>query len=474
MKKITRLIIMLAAMAIANGNFRAFAQVFPVQANTQLLPPYSLYLSDYVSPTADNFIVNLFLNDLDRPQYDVRLRVTIEGVGITLQTRESFVPAPISLQGGMLTRLTGADLAAYFEPQNLNFQGITRQGFQRTGKLPEGVYQFCVEVLDFNRGDRVSNISCASAWLLLNDPPLVNLPEAGATVFAQDPQYMVFQWTPRNTGSPNSAFTTEYDFSLIEIWPKERNPFDAINTSAPIFETTTTNTALIYGPSDPALIPGRQYAFRIQARDMGGRDLFKNQGYTEVVWFEYAYDCKVPLNMRSQAVDARRMDILWDPVFGHSSFNIRYKEQADPTAEWFSREITRNQVTLSSLAPGTTYEYQVQGFCDGLPGEYSQVMAFSTPSPSASDFVCGQDAPEFNLENNQLKETLGVGEKILAGDVEVEITQINGANGVFSGEGTVELPFLNYLKIKAIFQNITINSENRLIAGEIQLTGAGL
>ena len=267
-------------------NTEALAQLFPVQANTQLVPPYSLYLSDYVSPTADNFIVNLFLNDLERPQYEVRLRITIEGVGITLQTRENFIPSAITLQGGMLTRLTGIDLAQYFEPQNMNFQGISRQDFQRTGKLPEGVYQFCVEVLDFNRGDGVSNISCASAWLLLNDPPLVNLPEAGATVFARDPQYVVFQWTPRNTGSPNSAFGTAYNFSLVEIWPKGRNPFDAINTSAPIFEATTMNTNLIYGPSEPALVPGRQYAFRVQARDRDGRDLFKNQGYSEVIWFE--------------------------------------------------------------------------------------------------------------------------------------------------------------------------------------------
>ena len=161
-------------------------------------------------------------------------------------------------------------------------------------------------------------------------------------------------------------------------------------------------------------------------------------------------------------------------MFGHSAFNIRYREQGNATAEWFNREITRNQATVSSLSPGTTYEYQVQGICEGLPGEFSQVMAFSTPAPSASDFVCGQDAPEFNLENNQPKETLGTGEKILAGDVEVTITVVTGGNGIFSGEGEVELPFLNHLKIKAIFQNITINTENRLIAGEIQLTSAGL
>ena len=168
------------------------------------------------------------------------------------------------------------------------------------------------------------------------------------------------------------------------------------------------------------------------------------------------------------------MAITWDPVFGHSSFNIRYKEQGNTTAEWFNREITGNQANLSSLTPGTAYEYQVQGVCEGLPGEFSPVMVFNTPAPSASDFVCGEDAPEFNLENNQLKETLGTGEKILAGDVEVTITQITGANGIFSGEGEVELPFLNYLKVRAIFQNITINTENRLIAGEIQLTSAGL
>ena len=54
---------------------KSFAQVYPIQINTQLIPPYSLKLSDYVTPGANRLGVTMLLTDLNEPQYQVRLEL---------------------------------------------------------------------------------------------------------------------------------------------------------------------------------------------------------------------------------------------------------------------------------------------------------------------------------------------------------------------------------------------------------------
>jgi len=77
----------------------AEAQKYPVHITTQLIPPYSLHLSDYVAPGANRISCNLLLNDLTVPDYRVKLVLTIEGEGIRIQTHPTFNP-PVTLYGG--------------------------------------------------------------------------------------------------------------------------------------------------------------------------------------------------------------------------------------------------------------------------------------------------------------------------------------------------------------------------------------
>src|SRR5699024_598589 len=147
------------------------------------------------------------------------LRLRIEGEGIKIETKPGYLPPSLFIHGGVPLRLEGADLGTYFDPNHLNFQGITRQQFQKMGKLPEGIYRFCFEVLEYNRGMKISNSACVVAWVILNDPPIINLPENNVKLRAQVPQNIVFQWTPRHTGSPNAAFSTAYEFRMVEVWP---------------------------------------------------------------------------------------------------------------------------------------------------------------------------------------------------------------------------------------------------------------
>ncbi|MGL1889937.1 MAG: hypothetical protein OCD76_25720, partial [Reichenbachiella sp.] len=164
-------------------------------------------------------------------------------------------------QGGVPEILTGFDLRSYLTADHMQFEGITRADFVRSGQLPEGFYTFTIEVLDYNRNVRISNASMATAWIVLNDPPLINFPFNGDKVRTNEPQNINFSWLGRHLASPNSAFSTEYEFSLYEMYPGQTDPEVAVRSSNSIYRTTTSQSSLFYGPAEPLLIPGKKYAF---------------------------------------------------------------------------------------------------------------------------------------------------------------------------------------------------------------------
>jgi hypothetical protein len=63
------------------------------------------------------------------------------------------------------------------------------------------------------------------------------------------------------------------------------NPNQIAVNSKPIYQVSTEFTQLVYGPAEPPLQEGMQYAWRVQAKDKDGRDAFRNNGYSEVCSF---------------------------------------------------------------------------------------------------------------------------------------------------------------------------------------------
>jgi hypothetical protein len=444
------------------------AQVYPVQINTQLIPPYSLRLSDYVSPGTNRVGVNILLTDVTEPEYYIRLELLIEGDGITIRTSPSFNPGPIILQGGVPEYLTSSDLTQWFEPQNLDFTGYSKSAYLNSGRLPEGVYRISFCAYDYNKHIRVSNNTPITAWMLLNDPPIINLPFPDYKVEFIDPQNIVFQWTPRHTASPNSAFTTEYEFTLVEIWPDGRDPNNAIQTSVALFQTTTMYTTLVYGLAEPFLEPGRQYAYRIQAYDTDGRDMFKNNGYSEVRKFTFGDACKEVNNVEAKTEKYYEAEISWQPAFNQTAFNVRYRKANDSDAEWFEEESYLDYVKLTDLQEQTKYEYQLMAYCGSYDGDYTDIKTFTTPAVPVSSFECGANDDESNITNHDPLPVLYEGNYVWSGNFMFKIKEATGSNGTFSGKAYAMIPYLSYVKLEAEFSNIKINTDNQVYEGTIK------
>lgn len=355
------------------------AQVYPVLVNTTMRGPYSLSLTDYATPAYDRIQANLYLADLTKNNYPVKVRLVIRSVtGITIATSPGNEVGPILLDGGVNHTLQGSDVYSLFDANRLTFSGISYNQYRANG-LPEGNYQFHFEVVDAQFGVVISNINVgyANAWLILNDPPIINKPANGVTVTPTLPQNIFFQWTPRHTGSPNSAFTTEYDVQLVEIYPVGANPNDVMLSAPIIFEKTTFATAYNYSIADPNLIEGKWYAFRVRAHDQNGLDLFKNQGYSEVFSFYYGQPCPQVTNLNVISIDNTSSLVTFSGNDAHQSYTLEYKQK---NKNWSSSKTvtsTESRILMTDLLPGQAYDIRLQSFCNNNTSEYDTLTFVS-------------------------------------------------------------------------------------------------
>lgn len=290
--KIITLSLLVNVIGIFASKEIAAQQRFPVTANTLVGKPYSVYLSDYFDATAEKLQVRLLFNDFNEPSIDVRIRITVESSGLRLQTRPDALGQPISMTAGVPVTLSGEDLEPYLNYNNLTISGTTAQALTtNNGKLKEGIYTFCVEVLEYKSGVVISNQSCQTAWLVLNDEPTIITPICGNMLKPSEQQNIMFQWQLSNNVSPNAAgIGFEYQLSMYEVTDLAVNPLYAINNGKAllVFESGFLNqTQFLYGMSEPQLDAGKKYVYRVQAKSADGKDVFKNQGFSQICWFSY-------------------------------------------------------------------------------------------------------------------------------------------------------------------------------------------
>ena len=382
----------------------------PVSASLSINPPYSIYLNDYTE-SALKMNLSLFVADLEIENLRVRLRITIEGNGISIHSKPEYMPTPILLNGGSSEFIDGQELLGYLSTQNLNYQGPGRDQFYANSKLPEGIYRFCIEVIEINRNAVVSNQACATSWVILNDPPIWNLPTQSEIVRATNPQNILFNWTPRHTGSPNAAFSVLYEVTMVEIFPEGRNANDAINSQTPFHQFTTTETQFVMSPSDPTLTPGRSYAVRLKAIDQLGYDLFKNQGFSEVLMFTFGDPCNAPTDIVVNNISQSSADLSWAPSAKNTAFRVDLREVSTtspyPISDWYSMNYNTQKATIYKLESGKKYEYKLYANCQTLISEPTLSDYFSTNPATNPDFNCNQNNVASTLAGaDKLKELL--------------------------------------------------------------------
>lgn len=389
------------------------AQIMPVGVSVVMNPPSSPFLADYYSLGSTAFQAYVTLNDLNEPSWNVRLIVRIEGQGIVIETKKAFLPAqPINLVSGVPLLIAGADLAPYLNVNNVNLQGITPATLNQNGKLPEGTYQFCVQVLDYQSGIPLSFKNCGSAFIFYENPPVLLVPTCETAIQPCDPQNIFFNWQMAGGASPNIAATSQYKLFLYELQDENENPYFAVqnNKALLIYESDfvqSTSQTIDFGLTNSApLIPGKRYIYRVRALDAEGKNIYKNDGFSEFCWFFYGYPegGNLVINAPNDAhifTKSENKSFSWatsDKVVQGQEFEyvlvIKEKnpgqtsEQAmDNNPVWFSV----NQPATSSLNggdflltqeldPGKNYVWQVKALTATQQVAQSQIREFYSPS----------------------------------------------------------------------------------------------
>ena len=460
----------------------ATAQVYPVKVTPQLIPPYSLKLSDYQNTSSEKLFVNILLTDTQDSGRQVRLKMYIEGQGLNIRTLDFVAGAtPIFLDGGVNLRLSNLDLRPYFNLNNL--LGITPQQYNQP--LPDGRYDFCFEVYDQLSGQLLSQKRCTSVYLLLNDPPILNVPNRGDLVTAQNPQNIIFNWTPRHL----NATGIQYEFTLKELWDTGLDPQAAFLASPPLHQETTFAPTLLYGPANIQLIEGKVYGWQVRALVSDGiseTSVFRNNGFSEIYHFKYEGNCAPPQFILSEAQNSQTVEITWQYA-PHIRYEIQYRKKGYGDADWFSLYAYNNQHSIHNLEAGTTYEFRVGGECTVNGGfAFSNIYEFTTPTEEETAYYnCGMP-PDIEITNRTPLQNIGPNEVFTAADFPVVIGKVMGSNGNFSGWGYITIPFLEdlrtyidlinelsqgklnigkYTRIKVSFNNIGINTDYQLISG---------
>jgi hypothetical protein len=441
----------------------------------QTLQPVSAQLSNLYNGSQARMIVTLLNTDLQKPTLNVRLRLNIKGTTVALRNRDYGSYPLVQLDAGLPVQLSLNDLAPYFNLDNLEVSGIPRSQLQQTGKLPDGFYTFCVDVVEANSGQLISNdkLSCAPpVWISTSEPPLLNLPRKGEAVAFREPLNIVFNWTPRHMGSPNAAFLTEYEFTLVELWDTTILPEAAFGTMPPLYQTNTNATTLLYGPAEPPLLPGKRYGWRIRAIAKQGVDefaVFSNNGYSEIFYFTLQEDCQPPQQIAATVANGEAT-ITWAPQPKMFEYLVEYREQDNDKAEWFNVKSNEPRAVIRDAIPGHKYEYRVGGSCSLGSKTLGELHAFEMPAKDAvDDGSCGL-LSDIKLANNTALKTLQPDDQITAGDFPVRFLKLKNSGDSYSGTGYITIPFLGYNRVKVKFDNIQVNTNRQLMKGMLVTT----
>jgi hypothetical protein len=458
--------------------FTGTAQVsFPVTVAVQSLPPFAPNFSNWADPVNNKIGVILLLNDREEPGYQVRLRLTISGQGITVRSRMEWPARPISLTFGIPTQLSSADLQEYFRLEHLDFINYSQQAYLDNGGLPEGVYSLCVEAIDYNRNteEAASDKSCTFIQAQLLDPPVVLSPTGNQTPIT--PQSLFVQWQARHT----ATFITNYRVEIYEIDPNNNFTPEQIYTfQQPFVETELTGiTSTMIDASFPLLESGRQYLLRVQAIAPMNANVFKNAGYSEPIFFRYGLDCLPPAGISVNVQSYDRARVSWSPSPDATGYVVRFREK-NPNANWYEGATSSNFLTIENLISSTEYEVQLQTECGGIPGTFGSLYTFTTqPRPFVRDQNlpdCGLEVADLPLPANQTNiASLSFSDTLIVGNFQMRLMEVRSSAipGRWDGLGQIYLEWLGR-RINCVFKDLGVNIDRVVYDGLVVAVDDGL
>ena len=427
---------------------------FPIRATVQYTPPYSLFLGDYATP---KLIITLTGQDLLDANCPYKLSISLECQNVKITTKPSYNPAPLYISGGQTIVLTGAELARYFDIQNLDFHGITAAKYLQDGQLPEGFYRMNIKVLNYNDNRQISNTAFVMFNARMGKPPILTLPK-NKSLIPPNLQVMpiTFSWTPKTVGA------YQYRFEIWECAVPDIPVQTVVSTVRPIHTQTTFSPMLTIHPANLNMKPGTEYAWRITVEDPQNQQKFANQGRSEIFTFTYKRKPEgvTGLNFTHRGL---RVTWSWEMSPAHSSYHFQYYDPQ--TGRTIDIPCEYNTFSINLPQTGYHIKARVQAECYNDPTLLSDFTpyldTYVEPIP-VPEYECGKVFPDREITNLELKHSFAPGEIVESknGDTRYEIIYANENNGYLSGQFFMIMDCWGGAKIRCEFSQTQINTDN--------------
>ncbi len=467
-----------------------YAQRFPVEGNLTIAGTLPANINNLAGLPLN---LMLTLKDAKEVSRDVRLRWTIVGEGVELRTSDRALLSPITLTYDIPQFINGIDLAHYFTPANFDVSGLDYQAFiQSGGNLPEGLYDVCVEVVDFIRFREagISDVLCTFASLDALAPPRIISPEDGH-VYPVAPGLfdpITIQWELFN---PMTITPIDHTLYLYEINPDlSLTPDRIFAFQPPLYQTTLfmqtfSSLSHQYGlAGEPPLVHGREYLVRIKAEAPDGSLVFRNQGFSNYVRFFYGAaeeeptepPCAELLITGQEKHEDQRFTLSWAGTHGASGYTVDWWTLDDPT-QVQTLSVTDTFVSLTDLLLDVEYVAQVTAGCgEGLTVTSEEVPFKFSSEQFEIDFECGAVQDPLAILGTTPHPGLSIGDQFLAADYVITLESVSGSSDNLSGSGTFDIHLPLGIKAKAMvsFSGIKVNDEAQMYEGEIKVSGVGV
>jgi len=175
----------------------------------------------------------------------------------------------------------------------------------------------------------------------------------------------------------------------------------------------------------------------------------------------------------------------WQNMFSASSYylTVATSPSFDPATvlpNYDDIQITGINTPVIGNGTDSTYYYKLTALLGANMTGWSNIITvkFSTECGSADPppYDCLATDPAFaDVTNMSLRNTLKAGDIVWAADFMVEITEVSGGSGPWSGKAQMSLPLTDKRgKVNLQFSNIYVNAECRIVGeGYMDVTGVG-
>lgn len=279
--------------------FILFVQIVSSQVTTNLniIPPFSPYYRDYAGYGNNKAIITLIYTggatNGNAMNVFIAGSITKDDGSINIAVREEYRPnIPITLMPNMPKTITGGQLRDIFgngTTNDLVVTGISKEDIIQNQALPEGTYNICIKVKDFESGRLIAQ-DCRSIFIVHSEPPQI-IPYINNEVEAKILQYVNVNW------SPVTPFVQGIRYRLRVVKLIEGiSPTEALDYATQVVleksNLVTTNFPLDLA-SGVKLDTGAVYAMQVTATSPTA--FIKNNGKSEPVIFKYkSYNKIIP------------------------------------------------------------------------------------------------------------------------------------------------------------------------------------